>query len=588
MQYLDHINSPSDLKKLSVDELPALADEVRGILLQKISNAGGHIGPNLAMVETTVALHYVFNSPVDKIVFDVSHQSYPHKILTGRRQAFTDPAHYHDVNGYTNPAESEHDFFTVGHTSTSVSLACGLAKARDLTGGRENIIAVIGDGSLSGGEAYEGLNNAVEGQTNMIVVVNDNEMSIAENHGGLYQNLKLLRDTDGKAENNFFKAIGFDYIYVKNGHDLRELVTAFQSIKDTPRPVVVHIHTIKGKGFAPAEEHKEMYHAGGPFDLKTGAWKYAPAAENYCKITADYLRPKMREDKSIAVITSGTPVITGFSPEERVALGKQFIDVGIAEEHAVALASGMARNGAKPVYFVFSSFIQRTYDQLSQDLCLNNNPAVILVFSASLDGFNDATHLGRFDIPMISNIPNLVYLAPTCREEYLAMLEWGLNQKDHPVAIRVPGGFGCEELWSCGHAVTADFSALNTFKTDIKGQDVAILALGAFYRLGKEVVDELAKNDIHATLINPRFITGLDEAALNGLKENHTLVVTLEDGQIEGGFGEKVDRFYADSAMKVLNYGGKKEFTDRLSADEIKARYHLTPRQIADEITAAL
>ena len=588
MQYLDHINSPSDLKKLSIDELPALADEVRSVLLQKISNAGGHIGPNLAMVETTVALHYVFDSPVDKIVFDVSHQSYPHKILTGRRPAFTDPAHYHDVNGYTNPAESEHDFFTVGHTSTSVSLACGLAKARDLTGGRENIIAVIGDGSLSGGEAYEGLNNAVEGQTNMIVVVNDNEMSIAENHGGLYQNLKLLRDTDGKAENNFFKAIGFDYIYVKNGHDLRELVTAFQSVKDTPRPVVVHIHTIKGKGFAPAEEHKETYHAGGPFDLKTGAWKYAPAAENYCKITADYLRPKMREDKSIAVITSGTPVITGFSPEERVALGKQFIDVGIAEEHAVALASGMARNGAKPVYFVFSSFIQRTYDQLSQDLCLNNNPAVILVFSASLDGFNDATHLGRFDIPMVSNIPNLVYLAPTCREEYLAMLEWGLNQKEHPVAIRVPGGFGCEELWSCGHAVTADFSALNTFKTDIKGRDVAVLALGAFYRLGKEVVDELAENDIHATLINPRFITGLDEAALNGLKENHKLVVTLEDGQIEGGFGEKVDRFYADSAMKVLNYGGKKEFTDRLSADEIKARYHLTPQQIADEITAAL
>lgn len=588
MQYLDHINSPSDLKKLSVDELPALADEVRSVLLQKISNAGGHIGPNLAMVETTVALHYVFDSPVDKIVFDVSHQSYPHKILTGRRQAFTDPAHYHDVNGYTNPSESEHDFFTVGHTSTSVSLACGLAKARDLTGGHENIIAVIGDGSLSGGEAYEGLNNAVEGQTNMIVVVNDNEMSIAENHGGLYRNLKLLRDTDGKAENNFFKAIGFDYIYVKNGHDLHELVTAFQSVKDTPRPVVVHIHTIKGKGFAPAEEHKETYHAGGPFDLKTGAWKYAPAAENYCKITADYLRPKMREDKSIAVITSGTPVITGFSPEERVALGKQFIDVGIAEEHAVALASGMARNGAKPVYFVFSSFIQRTYDQLSQDLCLNNNPAVILVFSASLNGFNDATHLGRFDIPMMSNIPNLVYLAPTCREEYLAMLEWGLNQKDHPVAIRVPGGFGCEELWSCGCAVTPDFSALNTFKTDIKGQDVALLALGAFYRLGKEVAEELAKDGVNATLINPRFITGLDEAALNGLKENHRLVVTLEDGQIEGGFGEKVDRFYADSAMKVLNYGGKKEFTDRLSADEIKARYHLAPRQIADEIMEAL
>lgn len=588
MPYLENINSPADLKKLDVAVLPAVADELRAVLLQKISTAGGHIGPNLGMVEATVALHYVFDSPKDKIVFDMSHQSYVHKMLTGRKQAFTDPAHYHDVTGYTNPDESEHDFFTVGHTSTSVSLACGLAKARDLKGEKDNIIAVIGDGSLSGGEAYEGLNNAVETGTNMIVVVNDNEMSIAENHGGMYNNLRELRETDGMAENNFFKAIGFDYVYVGDGNDTAALVAAFRSVKDSPRPVVVHIHTLKGKGFAPAEAHKEMYHAGGPFDLKTGEWKYPMNGENYCKITADFLRPKMEKDETIAVITSGTPVITGFTPDERVKLGKRFIDVGIAEEHAVAMASGMAKNGAKPVYFVFSSFIQRTYDQLSQDLCLNNNPALILVFSASLTGFNDATHLGGFDIPMMSNIPNLVYLAPKNRDEYLSMLEWGLEQREHPVAIRVPGGFGMEELWSDGEKPAPDYSAINTFKTDIAGEKVALLALGAFYRLGKEVAEELKKSGVSATLINPRFITGLDEAVLNGLKEKHKLVVTLEDGQVEGGFGEKVDRFYAGSDMKVMNYGGTKEFTDRLTPDEIRARYHLNPQQIAAEIMQAL
>lgn len=588
MPYLENINSPADLKKLDVTDLPAVADELRAVLLQKISAAGGHIGPNLGMVEATVALHYVFDSPKDKIVFDVSHQSYVHKMLTGRKRAFTDPAHYHDVTGYTNPDESEHDFFTVGHTSTSVSLACGLAQARDLKGETDNVVAVIGDGSLSGGEAYEGLNNAVEAGTNMIVVVNDNEMSIAENHGGLYKNLRELRETNGMAENNFFKAIGFDYVYVGDGNDTTALVAAFRSVKDSPRPVVVHIHTIKGKGFAPAEAHKEMYHAGGPFDLKTGEWKHPANGENYCKITADFLRSKMEKDETIAVITSGTPVVTGFATDERVKLGKRFIDVGIAEEHAVALASGMAKNGAKPVYFVFSSFIQRTYDQLSQDLCLNKNPALILVFSASLTGFNDATHLGGFDIPMMSNIPNLVYLAPKNRDEYLSMLEWGLEQREHPVAIRVPGGFGMEELWSDGEKPAPDYSEINTFKTDVRGEKVALLALGAFYRLGEEVAAELKKSGVSATLINPRFITGIDEMTLNGLKEKHRLVVTLEDGQIEGGFGEKVDRFYAGSDTKVMNYGGKKEFTDRLTPDEIRARYHLNPQQIAAEIMRAL
>lgn len=589
MRYLDKINSPADVKKLSVDELPALAEEVRAAVLKKVSEAGGHIGPNLAMAEATVALHYVFNSPEDKIVFDVSHQSYPHKILTGRKNAFLDPAAYHDVTGYSNPNESEHDFFTIGHTSTSVSLACGLAKARDLKGGSENVIAVIGDGSLSGGEAYEGLNNAVEAGTNMIVIVNDNEMSIGENAGGLYKNLKLLRDTDGKAEPNFFKAVGFDYRYVKNGHDVNELVAAFRAAKDADHPVLIHMHTVKGKGFAPAEKDKETYHAGGPFDLKTGRFTYESDAENYMGITGAFLREKMKKDPTVAVITSGTPVITGFAPAERKALGKQFIDVGIAEEHAVALASGMAKNGAKPVYSVFSTFIQRTYDQLSQDLCLNNNPAVILVYAASLTGFNDATHLCCFDIPLMSNIPNLVYLAPTCKNEYLAMLEWGLTQREHPVAIRIPGGFGCEITETNGKTIVPDFSKLNAFEVEERGKDVAVIGLGAFFRLGKELKSALKeKFGIGATLINPRFITGLDEELLRSLEKDHKLVVTLEDGILDGGFGEKIARFYGTSDMKVLNYGGKKEFFDRLSAEEVLKRNRLTTDQMLEDIKAVL
>lgn len=588
MSILDKIESPSDLKKLSIDELSGLAGEVRQAVLKKVSEAGGHIGPNLGMVEATVALHYVFDSPRDKFVFDVSHQCYPHKILTGRKKAFLDPAAYHDVTGYTNPHESEHDFFTVGHTSTSISLACGLAKARDLRGEKENIIAIIGDGSLSGGEAYEGLNNAVEAGTNMIVLVNDNEMSIGENAGGLYKNLKRLRDTDGTAEDNFFKAVGFEYHYVKNGHDLNELISVFRTVKDSPRPVVVHMHTVKGKGFAPAENDKETYHAGGPFSLETGEFVYN-GGENYMSITGGFLREKMKNDPSIAVITAGTPVITGFAPAERKALGKQFIDVGIAEEHAVAMASGMAKNGAKPVFSVFSTFVQRTYDQLSQDLCINNNPALILVYAASLTGFNDVTHLCCFDIPVMSNIPNLVYLAPTCKNEYLAMLEWGVSQREHPVAIRIPGGFGAEELWSSDKTVAPDFSDLNTFEVEEKGSEIAIVALGSFFRRGKELKAALKdKTGIDATLINPRFITGLDETLLRSLEKDHKLVVTLEDGVLDGGFGEKISRFYGSSDMKVVNFGGKKEFTDRLSAQETLERNHLTTELMLADIAAVL
>lgn len=580
--YIEKINSPADVKALSVEQMEVLATEVRQALLHKLSEHGGHIGPNLGMVEATIALHYVFNSPHDKIVYDVSHQSYTHKILTGRKEAFLNAADYDKVSGYTNPQESEHDFFTIGHTSTSVSLACGLVKARDLKGGDENIIAVIGDGSLSGGEAYEGLSNAGENGTNMIIVVNDNEMSIAENHGGLYQNLRLLRETEGKAECNFFRSLGLDYMFVKDGNDIASLIAAFKAVKDTMRPVVVHIHTLKGKGYLPAETHKEQWHWGMPFDLNTGAPKYDfSGVEDYSDLTAKFLLDEIKKDKSVVAITSGTPSVIGFTPERRQQAGRQFVDVGIAEEHAVALASGIAAGGGKPVYGVYSSFIQRTYDQLSQDLCINNNPATIVVFMGTIAGMNDETHLGFFDIPLICNIPNMVYLAPTCKEEYFAMLKWSIHQNKYPVAIRVPGA----SVVSGNQTYDTDYSDLNHYKLVRKGEKVAILGLGAFYSLGEAVAKRLKEETgIEATLINPRYITGLDVAMLEDLKQSHSLVVTLEDGEIDGGFGEKIARFYGDSDMKVLTYGVRKEFADRYITEELLKENRLTEPQIVEDI----
>lgn len=578
--YLEKIASPDDVKKLNVEELEKLSEEIRENLLKKLSEHGGHIGPNLGIVEVTVALHYVFNSPKDKIVYDVSHQSYVHKMLTGRKDAFMNPKKYDDVSGYSNPEESKHDFFEIGHTSTSISLACGLAKARDLKEEKGNIIALIGDGSLSGGEAYEGLNNVAEQGTNMIVIVNDNDMSIAENHGGLYKNLRELRETEGKASCNFFKAMGFDYHYVKNGHDFNELIETFNKVKDTDHPVVLHIHTIKGKGFKPAELHKEQWHWGMPFELATGEPKFSMDGEDFGNLTAEYLLKKMEEDKKVVAITSGTPTVFGFTEDRRKKAKKQFVDVGIAEEHAVALASGIAKNGGTPVYGVYSTFIQRTYDQLSQDLCINKNPAVILVFAASVYGMNDVTHLGLFDIPMMSNIPNLVYLAPTCKEEYFKILDFAMTQKENPVAIRVPG----MGVVSRGIEDNTDYSKLNKFEITKKGKDVAIIALGDFYSLGEEVLNTLSKEGIEATLINPKFITGLDENLLDELKKDHKLVITLEDGILEGGFGEKIASYYGTESMKVKNYGIKKSFPDRYVAEELLKENGITVENITKDI----
>ena len=578
---LETIDSPKDVKKLSLPELQQLAQEIREGILNRDSLIGGHVGPNLGIVETIIALHYVFDTPKDKIVYDVSHQCYPHKMLTGRWKGFFDAEEMRKISGYTNPNESEYDNFIVGHTSTSVSLATGLAKARDLRGEHHKVIALIGDGSLSGGEALEGFSNAAVLNSNILIIVNDNEMSIAENHGGIYTNLRLLRETNGKAECNMFKAWGFEYRYVADGNNQENMIKVLQELKDVKKPTVLHIHTLKGKGYAPAEENKERWHWSLPFDRKTGEITADISGENYSDITYDFLYARHQQDKNMVVISAGTPGAYGLNPERRASFGENYIDVGIAEEQAVAMASALAKGGCRPVFMVYSSFLQRTYDQLSQDLALNNNPAVILVFSAGISGM-DATHLGSFDIPLVANIPNIVYLAPTGKEEYLAMLNWGLKQNEHPVVIRVPLAV------TKGGKAEENYGDLNRYQLVKEGSKVAVLALGSFFELGESVVAELKEQGIDATLVNPRYITGVDEKLLMELAKNHQVVATLENGELDGGFGEKIASFYGASKVKVLNFGAKKEFTDRVPYDELMKRYHLTAEQITADIMAVL
>lgn len=580
---LDKVNSPEDLKKLNFDEMKKLASEMREAIINKVNTVGGHFGPNLGIVEATIALHYVFNSPIDKFVFDVSHQCYPHKILTERKEGFTNPETYLKYTGYTAPEESAHDLFKVGHTSTSVSLATGLAKGRDLMGGSENVIAIIGDGSLTGGEALEGLNNAATLGSNIIIVVNDNDMSIAENQGGICEHLTKLRNSNGQAEDNFFKSLGFDYYYVSEGNNVEKLIDTFSKVKDVNHPVIVHIHTIKGKGFEPAEVNKEPFHWILPGTLDRLNEPQGDYGEDYNSITKDYLLNKVKEGMPVVAINAATPGVFGWDKTFRDKMGSHYVDVGIAEQQAVAMASGIAKRGGKVIMGVMSSFIQRTYDQLSQDLALNNSPATILVFWGGISSA-DATHLCTFDIPLVSNIPNLVYLAPTCKEEYMRMLDWSVQQNEHPVLIRVP-----MNLTYSGREDNTDYSVLNKFQMTESGEKIAIIGLGSFYDKAKELKLALAQQlNINATLINPKFITGLDEEMLNCLKQNHSLVITLEDGELDGGFGEKISRFYGNSDMKVLNYGALKEFTDRTPMEELYQRYHLTSELIIEDIKKIL
>lgn len=581
--YLEKINSPKDLKKLNLEELNKLAEEIRRALMNRLTKIGGHFGPNFGMVETIIAMHYVFESPKDKFVFDVSHQTYTHKMLTGRKEGYLNEGYFKNISGYTNPKESEHDFFNVGHTSTSISLASGLAKARDLKGDKENIVAVIGDGSLSGGEAFEGLDFVgSELNSNFIIVVNDNQQSIAENHGGIYKNLEELRKTNGMATNNLFKAFGLDYIYQNEGNNIEKMIETFEKVKDIDHPIVVHINTQKGKGYKLAEQNKEAWHWCVPFDEKTGKPTITfDDEEDYATLTADYLLKKMKEDKTIVAVTPAMPATIGFNIEKRKQAGKQFVDVGIAEEQAVALISGIARNGGKPVLGTNATFIQRTYDQISQDLCINNNPATIVLNYTSVAGLNDVTHLGIFAISVFSHIPNLIMLAPTNKDEYMSMLDWSIKQNQHPVMILMPGNGVIND----GRITDKDYSDLNKYKVEEKGEKVAILALGDFYQIGEKLSKKIKeKLGFTPTLINPRYVTGLDSELLNKIKKDHNLVITLEDGILDGGFGTNITSYYGNTNMKVINYGLKKEFIDRYDVKDILIENRLTPEQILEDI----
>lgn len=581
---LEKIKSPKELKELTSGQLQELVVEARTALLEKISHHGGHNGPNLGMVEMTIALHKVFDSPTDKLIFDVSHQTYIHKMLTGRAHAFLDATQYDAVSGYTNPKESEHDLFTVGHTSTSVSLANGVAKARDLKNETYNVVAVIGDGSLSGGLAFEGLNNIVELGTNTIVILNDNDQSIAENHGGMYQNLRALRETKGQAADNLFKAIGFEYHYLDEGDDLAALIALFEKVKDIDRPVLLHIHTIKGKGFKFSEENREKFHAGGPFHLETG--EYISAGGNqvtYNSLTTDYLLEKMATDPKVVAVNAGTPMLL-FSPEQREKAGKQFVDVGIAEEHAVSMVAGLAKNGAKPVWAVFSTFMQRSFDQISHDLALNHLPGTILVYGASIHGMNDESHLGIFDIPFLAHIPNLVYLAPTSKEEYLAMLDWSLEQTNAPVAIRVPVG----PVNETAVAASTDYSDQKNEVTQA-GTQVAIVGVGTFYALAEEIAEQLKmQHGITPTVINPKFISGVDKELLDAVARAHKLVITLEDGIREGGYGQMIASYLGDREIAVKNYGLEKKFYDNYRAADVLSELGITAEAITKDVIEQL
>lgn len=580
-EILKDINSPDDVKKLNMEELKVLANDIRDGLFNRLTKIGGHFGPNFGIVETEIAMHYVFNSPEDKFIFDVSHQSYPHKMLTGRKAGYIDDTHFKEDSGYTNPEESKHDFFNVGHTSTSISLATGLAKARDLLGKKENIIALIGDGSLSGGEALEGLNVAgSELNSNLIIIVNDNQQSISETHGGIYKNLKELRETKGKATNNMFKAIGLDYIYEENGNDIESMIKVFEKVKDIDHPIVFHINTQKGKGYKLAEENKENWHWTVPFDKETGLPTIDfGTEENYTGITRKYILNKAKEDKEFIVVTPNMPGSFGLNENDRNELGKQFVDVGIAEEQAVAMAAGMAKEGAKPLVITNVTFMQRCYDQISHDVCINNSPVTILLNYANFDGLTDVTHLGSFGISAFSNIPNLIMLCPSSKDELLNMLDWSIEQKEHPVMILLPGN---EVDY---RKADKNYNEINKYKLEQEGEKVAIIALGDFYQRGKKVAENTKeKLGFKPTLINPRFATGLDTKLLNKLKDNHNIVITLEDGILDGGFGQKIASYFGDTNIKVKNYGLQKKFYDRYNPEELLKEENMDIESIIEYI----
>ena len=631
---LSSIHTPADVHALSAQQLRDLCLEIRATLLDYGKKHGGHIGSNLGVVELTVALHRVFDSPRDRFIFDVSHQSYVHKMLTGRAEAYLDQSRFDEVTGFTNPLESEHDSFVLGHTGTSISLACGLAKTRDMQRGAAgestigNVIAIIGDGSLSSAIAFEGLNNAAEQGGNLIIIVNDNEMSIAEDFGGMYGQLAKLRTSNGMAELNLFKAFGLDYRYVEQGNDVDALVEVLNEVKDIDHPIVVHIHTTKGLGFNDETEadngsdgcnqtnpqpHAGQCEANHWQDPEASLGKPLDARKYYGEMAMASLERRFDNEPGLVVISPATPGSNGITRDFRERAGAHYVDTGITEEHAAAFAAGIARAGGRPVLATSATFFQRTFDQLQQELALNHVPATLLIFGAGISGA-DNTHSGTFDMTMFANVPDVTCLAPASGEQMLDMLAWATGPSGHGVvAIRMPG----EQILALERAADMAFDPLQRaeehdpavniagacpfarYQIVQPGRDVAILGLGNTMPLAAEITSALAENDeehaaITATLVDALRDSTMDAELLAMLADGHRLVVTLEDGQLEGGWGEKVTAFYANSSntkashVRVLNFGAAKEFTDRVPLGELNERYGLTSETIVSRIRGIL
>lgn len=631
---LSSIHTPADVHALSAQQLRDLCLEIRATLLDYGKKHGGHIGSNLGVVELTVAVHRVFDSPRDRFIFDVSHQSYVHKMLTGRAEAYLDQSRFDEVTGFTNPLESEHDSFVLGHTGTSISLACGLAKTRDMQRGAAgestigNVIAIIGDGSLSSAIAFEGLNNAAEQSGNLIIIVNDNEMSIAEDFGGMYGQLAKLRTSNGMAELNLFKAFGLDYRYVEQGNDVDALVEVLNEVKDIDHPIVVHIHTTKGLGFNDETEadngsdgcnqtnpqpHAGQCEANHWQDPEASLGKPLDARKYYGEMAMASLERRFDNEPGLVVISPATPGSNGITRDFRERAGAHYVDTGITEEHAAAFAAGIARAGGRPVLATSATFFQRTFDQLQQELALNHVPATLLIFGAGISGA-DNTHSGTFDMTMFANVPDVTCLAPASGEQMLDMLAWATGPSEHGVvAIRMPG----EQILALERAADMAFDPLQhaeehdpavniagacpfaRYQIVQPGRDVAILGLGNTMPLAAEITSALAENDeehaaITATLVDALQYSTMDAELLAMLADGHRLVVTLEDGQLEGGWGEKVTAFYANSSntkashVRVLNFGAAKEFTDRVPLGELNERYGLTSEAIVSRIRGIL
>lgn len=611
---LDKIRKENDIKKLDEEQLKELADEIRQFLIEKISRTGGHLASNLGVVELTMALHLTLNFPEDKLIWDVGHQSYTHKLLTGRKDGFDDLRKYGGMSGFPKRKESPCDAFDTGHSSTSISAGLGYVAARELLGEEHSVVSVIGDGSLTGGMAYEALNNASRLKSNFIIVLNDNNMSISENVGGMSKYLNGLRTAQAYTElkkgvedtlkripgrgdrivsqirktksgikqlfvpGMFFEDMDITYLGPVDGHDIRKLVKVLREAKRVDHAVLVHVITKKGKGYAPAEENPAKFHGLGPFDIETGEPKEAGGPDSYTQVFSKVLLDIAKRDEKVAAITAAMADGTGLAAFAK-RFPQRFFDVGIAEEHAMTFAAGLAAGGMKPVFAVYSSFLQRAYDQALHDVCLQDLPVVIAVDRAGLVGSDGETHQGVFDLSFLTTIPNMTVISPKNRWEMADMLRFAMDFR-HPVAIRYPRGAAYEGM--------RQFRApIEYGKSEViyEEEDIAIIFVGHMAELAESVRRSLKATGYNCSLINARFVKPLDEKLLEELAKDHELFVTIEENVITGGFGEQVMDYVSRAALdvQVRNIGISDEYVEHGNVEVLRKEVGLDRDTIAKQ-----